>query len=176
MFRRFLRSFMDREATPSLDPVPGVDLAAYKAELIERFSNPQIRDTIARLCAESSDRIPKWVVPVIRYQLSVGGPIDYAAAIVASWARYAEGVDEHGQPIEIVDRRRDEVMARAARQRTDPTAFLKSPELFGDLASDERFVEAYLGALRSLHRHGARRTIEALAYGETLIEPAGIQP
>ena len=155
VFHRFLRTYMDDEATPSLDPVPGVDLATYKPQLIERFSNPQIRDTIARLCAETSDRIPKWVVPVIRYQLSVDGPIDLAAAIVASWARYAEGIDELGNPIEIVDRRREEIMARAARQRADPTAFLQSPELFGELSSNVRFVDAYLRALQSLHQHVA---------------------
>jgi mannitol 2-dehydrogenase len=163
LFQRLLLTYMDNEATPSLDPVPGVDLDEYKHNLIERFSNPQIRDTIARLCAESSDRIPKWLLPVVRYQLSVGGPVARSAAIVASWARYAEGVDENGQAIEIVDRRGEEVMARAKRQASEPTAFLQSPELFGDLASNERFVEAYLSALRSLHRLGARRTLEALA-------------
>jgi mannitol 2-dehydrogenase len=165
LFQRFLLAYMDQEATPSLDPVPGVDLDAYKHNLIERFSNPQIRDTIARLCAESSDRIPKWLLPVVRFQLANGGPISHSAAIVASWARYAEGVDEHGQPIEIVDRRRDDVMARAARQGTEPTAFLQSPELFGDLASDNRFVEEYLGALKSLHEHGARATLAAVLAG-----------
>ena len=170
VFRGFLRTYMDEEATPSLDPVPGVDLATYKPELIERFSNPEIRDTIARLCAESSDRIPKWVVPVIRYQLSVDGPIDHATAIVASWARYAEGTDEHGRPIDVVDRRRDEIMARAALHESDPTAFLQSPELFGELSSNDRFVDAYLRALQSLHRHGARRTLEALAAGAPLGE------
>lgn len=165
LFRRFLHGYMDDEATPSLDPVPGVDLAAYKDELIERFSNPEIRDTIARLCAESSDRIPKWLVPVIRYQLSAGGLILHAAATVASWARYCEGVDEQGRPIEIVDRRRDEVMARAAQQVSDPVAFLRSPELFGDLVSSERFVETYTEVLRSLHEHGARATLAALVEG-----------
>jgi len=170
LFRRFLRGYMNEEATPSLDPVPGVDLVAYKEQLIERFSNPEIRDTIARLCAESSDRIPKWLLPVIRHQLAVGGPIVHSAAIVASWARYAEGVDENGQPIEIVDRRREEVMARARRQGSDPTAFLQSPELFGDLATNERFVGAYLASLRFLHEHGARETLEALVNGY-LTEP-----
>lgn len=165
LFRRFLRGYMDQEATPSLDPVPGVDLAAYKEQLLERFSNPEIRDTIARLCAESSDRIPKWLLPVVRYQLAAGGPIEFSAAIVASWARYAEGVDEQGDIIEVVDRRRDEVMARAARLASDPTAFLQSPDLFGGLASNERFVECYLTALRSLHEQGARRTLELLTDG-----------
>jgi mannitol 2-dehydrogenase len=162
LFQRFLLAYMDEEATPSLDPVPGVDLDAYKHNLIERFSNPQIRDTIMRLCAESSDRIPKWLLPVVRYQLAHDGPISRSAAIVASWARYAEGVDEHGQPIEIVDRRKHDVMARAARQRAEPTAFLQSPELFGDLASNKRFVDEYLIALNSLHKRGARATLEAV--------------
>ena len=162
LLRRFLKAYMDEEATASLDPVPGVDLAAYKEQLVERFSNSEVRDTIARLCAESSDRIPKWVLPVARHQLATGGPVALTAAIVASWARYAEGVDEQGRPIEVADRRRDVVMARARRQASDPVAFLESPELFGDLASNERFVASYLATLRSLHERGARRTLEAL--------------
>ena len=166
-FREFVRGYMDDEATPSLDPVPGVDLRAYKNTLIERFSNPEIRDTIARLCAESSDRIPKWLLPVIRFQLDHDGPVARSAAIVASWARYAEGTDEQGQPIEIVDRRSTEVRALAARQATDPTAFISNRELFGDLALKERFVDDYLFALRSLHERGARRTLEALVQRPT---------
>jgi mannitol 2-dehydrogenase len=162
LFRAFLRGYMDDEATPSLDPVPGVDVNEYKDTLIERFSNPEIRDTIARVCAESSDRIPKWLLPVIRYQLSHDGPVKHSAAIVASWARYAEGTDEQGQPIEIVDRRRDEIMALAARQATDPTAFISNRELFGDLADNRPFVEAYLRTLSSLHENGSRRTLQAL--------------
>jgi mannitol 2-dehydrogenase len=162
LFQRFLLAYMDNEATPSLDPVPGVDLTVYKQELIERFSNPEIRDTIARLCAESSDRIPKWLLPVVRYQLQNKGPIELSASIVASWARYAEGIDEHGQVIEVVDRRREEIMARAKRQTDDPIAFLRSPELFGDLASNERFVAAYVSALTSMHEHGARQTLQEL--------------
>ncbi len=162
LFRDFLRRYMDEEATPTLDPVPGVDLREYKETLIERFSNPEIQDTIARLCAESSDRIPKWLLPVIRDQLAAEGPIALSAAIVASWARYAEGVDEKGQPIEVVDRRREEVMAMARRQAIDPTAFLSNRELFGDLIDSQRFVDAYLRALRSLHERGARRTLQSL--------------
>jgi mannitol 2-dehydrogenase len=162
LFRRFLRGYMDNEAAPTLDPVPTVDLEDYKRMLIERFSNPEIRDTIARLCAESSDRIPKWVVPVARFQLASDGELVRCAAIIASWARYAEGVDEQGVPIDVVDRRREQVMALAKRQQEDPLAFLTPRELFGDLIEHERFVDAYLFALRSLHDRGARATLDAI--------------
>jgi mannitol 2-dehydrogenase len=153
---------MDKEATPTLPPVPGVDLDGYKHTLIERFSNPQVRDTIARLCAESSDRIPKWLVPVIRHQLAADGEIRRSAAVVASWARYAEGVDEQGQPIEVVDRLADRLTRAARRQREDRDAFIANRDVFGDLADDERFVAAYLSALASLHQSGARATLESL--------------
>lgn len=66
-----------------------------------------MRDTIARLCADSSDRIPKWLLPVIRANLESNRPVRLSAAIVASWARYAEAVDEQGEAIEVVDQLAD---------------------------------------------------------------------
>jgi mannitol 2-dehydrogenase len=141
--------------------VPGVDLGAYKHELISRFANPEIKDTLARLCAESSDRIPKWLVPVVRQELAAGGPVRRSALVIASWARYAEGTDEQGEPIEVVDRRKEAVMARAAAQREDRLAFLRDPDLFGDLVEDERFTGEYVAALDSLEEQGARKTLEA---------------
>jgi mannitol 2-dehydrogenase len=162
LFQRFLLGYMDEEATPSLQPVPGVDLAVYKHTLIERFSNPQVRDTVARLCAESSDRIPKWVLPVIRHNLATGGEIRRAAAIVASWARYAEGVDEQGERIQVVDRLASDLVPVARRQRGEPLAFVSRRDLFGDLVESERFRQAYLTTLDSLHQKGARRTLEEL--------------
>jgi mannitol 2-dehydrogenase len=162
LFVDFLLGYMDEEATPTLPPVPGVDLDRYKHQLIERFANPEVRDTLARLCAESSDRIPKWLLPVIREQLAAGRGIERAVLVVAAWARYAEGVDEQGEPIEVVDRLRDKLVERAQHNRENPLLFVSDPDLFGDLAQDERFVEAYTAALSSLHEHGARATLERL--------------
>jgi mannitol 2-dehydrogenase len=82
--------------------------------------------------------------------------------VVASWARYAEGVDEAGQPIEVVDRLRDSLMTLARRQREDSLAFIANRDLFGDLADHERFVTAYTSTLASLHQRGARATLASL--------------
>jgi mannitol 2-dehydrogenase len=163
LFADFLLAYMDREATPTLEPVPGIDLAEYKHQLIDRFSNAQVKDTVARLCAESSDRIPKWLLPVIRHNLETGGEILRATTVVAAWARYAEGVDEQGKPIEVVDRLKDPLIAAARRYEDDPLAFIANRDLFGDLIDNERFVSAYRSALASLHTKGARATLEDLA-------------
>jgi mannitol 2-dehydrogenase len=162
LLAEFLMAYFDSEATPTLRPVPGIDLGDYKRTLIERFANPGVRDTIARLCAYSSDRIPKWLLPVIRANLATGAPIRLASATVASWARYAEGVDERGEPIEVVDQLADSLVPIARSQCAHPTAFIEITAVFGDLAQAPRFVEAYRWALDSLHRHGARATLEAL--------------
>lgn len=80
-----------------------------------------------------------------------------SAAVVASWARYAEC-----RPDEVVDNRRSEVIAAAQRLSEDPVGFLRDPELFGDLADQGRFVDPYLRALTLLREQGVRVALEAL--------------
>jgi mannitol 2-dehydrogenase len=160
LIAEFLSRYMDSEAMLTLTRIPG--LTEFKDGLLPRFANAYIRDTVARLCAESSDRIPKWLLPVVRDNLRSCGPVRLSAAIVASWARYAEGVDENGQSIEVVDPLADTLVPIARSQRDNPTAFLENRSVFGELVDEPRFVEPYLWTLDSLRRHGARATLTAL--------------
>jgi mannitol 2-dehydrogenase len=173
VFAEFLTGYMQFEARPTLPDVPGVDLDDYTGTLLSRFRNPAVRDTLARLCAASSDRIPKWLVPVIRHNLAAGGPVMRSAAMVASWARYAEGVDERGDPIEVVDALREELTALARCQRDEPRSFIANAHLFGDLAEHSAFTEAYLGALDGFHRLDARATVQHINAGHATGSPPG---
>ena len=166
LFANFLLRYMKQEATPTLAPLPGVDLEAYKHKLIQRYSNQYVADTVARLCAESSDRIPKWLIPVVRENLAAGRPVVLSAAIVASWARYAEGMDEQGNEITVVDRLAGQLQAVAASNLENPHAFIEQRELFGDIVDDESFAAPYRAALASLHEHGALATLEAIMAGD----------
>src|SRR6185437_5548841 len=169
LFAGFLLDYMLREAIPTLRPVPGIDLAAYAHQLIDRFSNPEVGDTVARLCANASDLIPKFLLPVVREQLAVGGPCTRAAAVVACWARYCEGTDESGQVIEMDDALAPQLRAAALRgvalrgQGSQPAAFLvDNRSVFGELADEPRFVGVYLGVLESLRSRGVRATLADL--------------
>jgi mannitol 2-dehydrogenase len=162
LFAKYLLSYLEDEAIPTLPPVPGVDLHQFAGTLIERFANPAVRDTVARICAYSSDRIPKWLFPVITDNLANDGPVQMASAAVASWARYAEGVDEWGEPYEVLDQLADSLIPIARSQHDNPKAFIEITAVFGDLAHQHRFVEAYRWALDSLHNKGARATLEGL--------------
>ena len=125
LFADFLLAYMDREATPTLAPVPGIDLDAYKHQLIERFSNAGVRDTVARLCAESSDRIPKWLLPVIRENLAAGRRCHPVGGRRGQLGPLRRRRRRDGEPITIVDRLADTLTAIAAKQR--PTRSRSSP-------------------------------------------------
>src|SRR5262249_57556108 len=109
----------------------------------------------------------KWLRGVVRASLGTGGRVGLSAATVASWARYDEAVDEEGNPIDVQDQLAETLVPLARSQHEHPTAFIENTEVFGDLASQPRFVEAYLWALDSLHRDGARATLETLLRKET---------
>ncbi|MGC4935452.1 mannitol dehydrogenase family protein [Gordonia sp. DT30] len=160
--RNLLRRYMTEEGKPTLEPLPGVDVDGYIDTLLERFANPAIADTVARLCQDSSNRIPKWLVPVIGDRLTQHGGVDFAAAVVASWTRYDEGVDEQGDPIDVDDPLADRLVGLARRSRTEPFAFLSEESLFGDLATREEFTTPYLWALETLRTKGARDTLREL--------------
>jgi mannitol 2-dehydrogenase len=174
LFARFLLDYMLGEAIPTLRPVPGIDLGDYAHQLIERFSNPEVGDTVARLCANASDLIPKFLLPVVREQLACEGPFTRAAAVVACWARYCEGTDESGQAVEMDDPLAPQLRAAALRaaaapaaavrgQRGHPAAFLEdNRSVFGELAADPRFTRVYLGVLASLRERGVRATLADL--------------
>jgi mannitol 2-dehydrogenase len=146
---RLVSRYMDDEATPTLQPVPGVDLGAYKATLLERLGNPYVRDTLARLATDGSDRIPKFVVPVARERRALGQDASVSAAIIAAWARYAElAID--GAQLPFSDRQRSRIEEAVSRQRSEPAGFLRNDDWFGELADDSVFCEDFSAAYRAL--------------------------
>jgi mannitol 2-dehydrogenase len=80
---------------------------------------------------------------VVRLNLESGGEIQRSAAIIASSVRYDEGTDEQGNPIEVVSRLKNTLMAAADRQRRDPLSFISNREVFGDLIDNEQYVTAF---------------------------------
>ncbi|MGC4107642.1 MAG: mannitol dehydrogenase family protein [Thermomicrobiales bacterium] len=162
LYADFLMDYMIEEATPTLLPVPGIDLDAYRKELIVRFASPAVRDTLLRLAFDASERIPKFLLPVVRDRLAAGADIARSALVIAAWAAYLEGVTESGAPITIADQRKDVLQDAVRREADDPLAFIGLREIFGDLAADARFVTAYQSARVSLRERGAEGAIAAL--------------
>uniref|UniRef100_UPI00356737C8 mannitol dehydrogenase family protein n=1 Tax=Pontiella sp. TaxID=2837462 RepID=UPI00356737C8 len=152
LFGKYLRNFMDLEATPVLDEVPGIDLDAYKDSLIERFGNPNIKDSLARICLESSAKLPKFLIATINENLAAGGSIQYATLVIAAWCYYSDkGLSRHGVELEIVDEMKEELHQAAMGTEDDVLSFLRIEDIFGDLAKNERFTALYTQMVKALY-------------------------
>lgn len=160
--REYLQRYMEDEAAPTLGDLPGIDLAAYMATLIERFSNPRMRDTLVRLATDGSNRMPTFTLPAIRANVDAGRPVPLGAAMVAAWAEYWALIGRGGlAATEIPDDVHAAEMTAAALDAR-PTAFIEIEALFGDLAANEVFREQFLSARRSLVELGVHATLDGL--------------
>lgn len=134
------------EATPTLPAVPGVDLADYQETLLQRFANPHIVDPLSRITAHASDRIPAFVLPAVRDNLSAGRPVDIGAAIVAAWAHGLEWL----APVDT-------------RTLLAGAALLQHEDVFRELASRHAFTEPFHARLTQLQTLGAATVLRDLA-------------
>lgn len=149
-FNIFLKAFMDEEATPTLGNLGNINLEQYKMSLIERFQNIYIKDLVARICLESSAKIPIFLLTTVKAQLQADKNIARAAFIVAAWCKYNDGVDENNNTYPIEDAMSNELIRAAALSHQNPICFLEIEPIFGDLVNNKTFVDAFLLSLEML--------------------------
>lgn len=156
---RWLEALERREILPTLAPIPGVSYDAYLAKVTERFSNPEVGDTVRRLCLDGSNRQPKFILPALAQALAAERPYEGFALEVALWCRYCAGTDEAGHEIAPNDDNWDDLTRRAKAARDDPLAFLSNRAVFGALGEDARLAEAFGRHLRRLWSDGVRAVL-----------------
>ncbi|NER81188.1 MAG: mannitol dehydrogenase family protein [Leptolyngbya sp. SIO1D8] len=150
------------EVISTLQPLPGIDITAYQHTLIERFSNPKVRDQLARLCLNSSDKLPKFLLGSLRDKLEQGGSIKYLSFTIAAWFRYLNGQDERGRMLLIDDPMADVLTKQAQFGGSDPTPLLSLTTLFGDLPKSAEFTDAVANHLQQLYTLGTEEALTEL--------------
>ncbi|GAA0569514.1 mannitol dehydrogenase family protein [Craurococcus roseus] len=152
----YMAALMDRETGPTVPPVPGIDLAAYKRTLLERFGNAAIRDTVERINTDAPLNV---LLDPIRDRLRDNGAVDLLALALAAWLRRVRGEDEEGRPIELRHPLAALLRERAAAGGADPGPLLGVEALFGDLGADPRLASPVRRWLASLYEAGSKRTL-----------------
>ena len=156
----FLEKLELTEIVPIVPPVPGTDLVAYFHLVAERFANPEVGDTIPRLCQDGSNRQPKFIIPSTRDRLAAGLDVDGLALVSALWCRYCAGTDDAGRPIPPNDEAAARLKTLALEARETPAAFLVGlDDIFGDVGSSPRFGERFARHLRDLWARGAKAVL-----------------
>jgi mannitol 2-dehydrogenase len=157
---RYMTALMDRETGPTLPPVPGIDLAQYKATLIERFANTAIQDTVERVNTDAPLNV---LVDPIRDRLQTGESVDLLALALAAWLRRVRGEDETGEPIDIKHPLAELLRRKALEGGPDPAPLLGITELFGAMGTDPNLMQPVGHWLSALYRDGARATLAQAA-------------
>ena len=160
LVRGFLEKVEREEIIPIVPPVPNTDLNDYYKLIDRRFSNPKIGDTITRLCLDGSNRQPKFILPSAADRIAQGKSVTGLALVSALWARYCYGTSDSGKPIAPNDPSWTRLTETAKRAKDDPTAWLGMTDIFGDLAKQPAYVEAFSHALNTVWAIGTKATLE----------------
>ena len=164
---KLIHGLMTEEAMPTLN-MPGVDLGAYRDQLLERFRNPALKHRTWQIAMDGSQKLPQRLLGTIRDRLKAGQGIERLALGVAAWMRYVTGVAEDGSDIDVRDPHALRMHAIAADAGDDPEALFEGlvalTEVFGtDLADNAVFRKTVVGHLESLYDEGARATVKKVA-------------
>lgn len=134
-------------AARTLDPVPGIDLDAYQAELIARFSNPTIAHKTKQIAMDGSQKMPQRIFAGTVEALAQGDHAVEFAEATAFWIAYIRTTDL------LEDPRADELRAaaRLTAETGSPDAFFALPGLFPEaLVQNAAWRERVAEALKAI--------------------------
>lgn len=167
IFRSAAYRLMLDEQAPTLS-IQDVDLTAYADSLIERFCNPALKHRTWQIAMDGSQKLPQRLLDPIRLHLQNGSSWRHLALGVAGWMRYAQGIDEQGQPIDVVDPLLAEIQQINQRFQGAErvAALLALSGIFAhDLPDNSDFIAAVTQAYHALCERGARECVAALGGG-----------
>lgn len=168
LIRGFLERIEREEVIPHVPPVPDTDLNDYYKLIENRFSNPEIADTIRRLCLDGSNRQPKFIIPSLRDNLARGTVPVGLILESALWCRYCAGTTESGATIAPNDPSWDMLTATAQKAKADPNVWLGMAEIYGETGRDPQVQAAFAKALNAIWSRGTKAVLEDYVAGRPL--------
>ncbi len=158
-----IRAYLDKiettEILPIVPPVPDTDLNDYKQLILDRFSNPEVADTIRRLCHDGSNRQPKFIITSINDCVAQGRDCSGLILESALWCRYCYGTSETGAEIASNDPNWDRLVAQSKLAKERPAAWLEMSEIYGDLAENAEVAAKFTALLNDVWARGSHSVI-----------------
>lgn len=141
-----LRAWVEQwwdEASPTVRLDPS-EIDAYRVALRDRFANRRMRDQLARIAEDGSQKLPVRAVPVVRSERAAGRVPVAGAVLLAAWVCHLRGLGA-----EVRDVRAGDVVPAAGGPLA--TAVPRVLSLLGDdLAGDPALVDAVERRCREL--------------------------
>ncbi|MFL9882142.1 mannitol dehydrogenase family protein [Paraburkholderia agricolaris] len=154
---RFAHDYITQDVIPSLLPSP-IDLSRYRDVVLDRFSNPYIRDTNERVAADGFTKLSGFVVPTLRDSFARGEVPAASAMLPALFLAFLTRWADGKLHIDYRDSLQDIAGIRAMLAAEDPVAaFCSDRRVWGGLTSDSRLIGAVRDAYGTVNRWLASR-------------------
>jgi fructuronate reductase len=157
-FQAFVERLWD-EAEATLNPPPGLDIPAYRTDLMARFSNPSLQHRTRQIAMDGSQKLPQRLLASIAARLDADQSIDALSLGVAGWIRWQEGITETGETFTVDDpmaARLSEALSGATTAEARVRAVSALGEIVSPrLANDARFIKAVTRGLDGVATNGA---------------------
>ncbi|MGG4662251.1 D-arabinitol 4-dehydrogenase [Providencia vermicola] len=134
-------NYVTQDVIPSLTPSP-LDLEQYRDVVLDRFSNPYIKDTNQRVAADGLSKIPGFITPTLQECYQRNQVPAATAVLPALFFVYLQRWAKGELPYEYQDGVLDEEYYQKMMNSPDAlTQFVSSEMLFGSLAHSPEFHE-----------------------------------
>jgi len=166
-----LRRIVERQmraAAATLPPVPGIDLDAYRGDLLARFSNPAIRHLTYQIAMDGTEKLPQRIGAPAADAIADGGDGEAFAFALAAWMRYCMGVTEAGDTYALRDPREGLIAQAVGDAGGDPARLFAHltaiPGLLpAAILEDAVLQKLVIAHLSTMLDHGMASAIKAAA-------------
>ena len=155
----FLKKVMKEEIIPHVNPLPDISPEQYFESILNRFLNPEIKDTTRRVAFDGSSRHSLFLVPSINDSIKNKMPLKGLALVQALWAKMCQGVREDNSMIENNDPIWETLNTYAIDTKNNPLKWFDLKEVYGNLDHDQSFKELFINWFNSLEELGVEKTI-----------------
>lgn len=161
------RHYCLQEVIPTLDPIKSISYPEYVQDLVERFGNPMINDSTARIISGSTDKLPKFVLPVIADQLAGKHPDIHAGVLIlAAWYHYLQCEFEKNRMADVVDLQRDGLLALFGEPGWSADQFLDRVPMLQPVSKYRQVRNLFSFYVQQLRQKKIRMVINMLLHGE----------
>jgi fructuronate reductase len=162
--RAFVEALWD-ESAATLSPPPGLDVPAYRTELMARFANSALQHRTRQIAMDGSQKLPQRLLAPILARRSAGQSVDRLALAVAAWMRWQGAVDDAGHGFTVDDplaARTAAALAGCTNTAERVRALLAIEAIVPPaLARDESFAETLIRHLDRIEQEGALAALRA---------------
>jgi fructuronate reductase len=167
--RAFVDALLRDEVVPTLPALPGLDVEAYRASLLQRFANPALAHRTQQIAMDGSQKLPQRLLGTVRDRLAQRQPVSRLAFGLAAWLHYLRGLDERGNRYPIEDPQADALerwrlaAAAAGDAAAEARHWLRFAPVFGDLGGHASLADEIARALGALREKGVAAALAAVA-------------